>query len=98
MHRYAKLPEGVRMVLGQTLNYNYNNYFNILKKEQIRQKAVFTLEIKEQLRQSLAKSTLALSGKEDMRIIDFEYSSLVDNTSANIEMASLQVTTNNMLG
>lgn len=47
MHRYAKLPEGVRMVLGQTLNYNYNNYFNILKKEQIRQKAVFTLEIKE---------------------------------------------------
>lgn len=67
------------------------------RKEQIRPKAVFSLEIRELLRQSLAESTLTLSRKEEMRLMDFEYSSLVDEAKTNREIASWQVTNNNIL-
>lgn len=64
------------------------------REEQIKQKAVVSLEIRELLRQRLAESTLTLSRKEEMRLMDSEYSSLVDKANTNREMASWQVTNN----
>lgn len=64
------------------------------REEQIKQKSVVSLKIRELLRQSLAESTLTLSRKEEMRLMDFEYSSLVDKANINREMASWQVNNN----
>lgn len=45
----------------------------------------------------MAESILALSRKEEMRLMDFEYSSLVGKANASRKMASWQVTNNNIL-
>ena len=52
------------------LSYNCSNFLIYQNKQQIRKKGMFSLEIKNAFRKRLAESILALSNKEEMRLMD----------------------------
>ena len=51
------------------LNCNCSNFLIYQNKQQIKQKGMFSLEIKNAFRKRLAESILALANKEEMRLI-----------------------------
>ena len=51
------------------LNYNCSNFLIYQNKQQIKQKGMFSLEIKNAFRKRLAESILALANQEEMRLL-----------------------------